>query len=82
MTGWTAQVELCPPEAREVALQVLYQRIPESLRSRLIAEVLHEVSTGQVDLSGLWIAWDRSWRFVTEQPPGWHKDRVGSLEPS
>ena len=68
MTGWIAQVELCPPEAREAALQVLYQRIPDSLRSRLVAEVLHEASTGQVDLSGLWVAWDRSWRVVPEIP--------------
>ena len=51
-------MEPCPPEAREAALQVLYQRIPDSLRSRLVAEVLQEASCGQVDLSGLWVAWD------------------------
>ena len=52
-------MEPCPPEAREAALQVLYQRIPDSLRSRLVVEVLQEASRGQVDLSGLWVAWDR-----------------------
>ena len=70
MTGWNIKVELCPPEAREAALQVLYQRIPDSLRSRLVAEVLHEALSGQVDLSGLWVAWDRFWRLVPERSPG------------
>ncbi len=60
MTGWSPRVELCPPEARAAALQVLYQRIPDSLRSRLVVEVLQEASCGQVDLSGLWVAWSRS----------------------
>jgi len=69
MAGWITQVELCPPELREAALQVLYQRIPDSLRSRLVAEVLHEASSGQVDLSGLWVAWNRSWRLVPERSP-------------
>jgi GNAT superfamily N-acetyltransferase len=75
MIGCIVEVELCPPEAREAALQVLYQRIPDSLRPRLVAEVLHEASIGQVDLSGLWIAWDRSWRFVSEMPLGWRRTR-------
>lgn len=75
MTGWITQVELCPPEAREAALQVLYQRVPDSLRPRLVAEILHEASTGQVDLSGLWVAWDRSWRFMREMPLGWRRER-------
>jgi len=60
MTGWRPRVEPCPPEARAAALQVLYQRIPYSLRSRLVVEVLREASCGQVDLSGLWVAWNRS----------------------
>lgn len=59
MTGWTPRVEPCPPQVREAALQVLYQRIPYSMRSRLVIEVLREASCGQVDLSGLWVAWDR-----------------------
>ena len=45
------------------------------MRSRLVAEVLHEASTGQVDLSGLWVAWDRSWRFVPERSLGWRRGR-------
>ena len=52
-------MEPCSPEAREAALQVLYRRIPDSLRSRLVVEVLQEASCGQVDLSGLWVARDR-----------------------
>jgi mycothiol synthase len=70
MIGWIAHVELCPPEARQAALQVLYQRIPEPLRARLVADVLHEASAGQVDLSGLWVAWDRSWKFAPERSTG------------
>ena len=42
MIGWTLEIEPCPPEAREAALEVLYQRIPDSLRSRLVTEVFHE----------------------------------------
>ena len=75
MTGWVAQVEPCPSEARAAALQVLYRRIPGSLRSRLVEEVLHEAQTGLVDLSGLWVARDRSWRFVAERPIGWRQGR-------
>ena len=36
----------------------------------LVADVLHEASAGQVDLSGLWVAWDRSWKFVPERSIG------------
>lgn len=61
MRGWSPQVELCPPEARERALQVLYQRVPESLRFSLIVEVLKDTARGLVDLSGLWIAWNQPW---------------------
>ena len=61
MTGWSSNVEPCPPEAREAALQVLYQQIPGSLRPRLIDEVLQEAASGKADLSGLWVAWDRTW---------------------
>ena len=61
MTRFTPHIELCPPGERAMALEVLYQRMPSSLRPRLIADVLSEVSLGQVDLSGLWIARQRSW---------------------
>ena len=63
MIRWSLQVEPCPPEAREAALEVLYQRIPDSLRPRLVAEVLHEASSGQIDLTGLWIARKQTWTF-------------------
>jgi mycothiol synthase len=44
---------------REAALRVLYQHVPDSMRSRLVIDVLEEASSGQIDLSGLWVAWDR-----------------------
>lgn len=56
MTTWTPAIRPCPPELLEAALGVLYQRVPDSLRARLVADVLQEARTGQVDLSGLWIA--------------------------
>lgn len=46
----------CPPDERELALEVLYQRMPLTLRPRLIADVLEDVRIGLVDLSGLWMA--------------------------
>ena len=46
----------CPPEDREAALGVLYRRVPESLRPRLIADALAEAERGAIDLSGLWVA--------------------------
>lgn len=46
----------CPPEERESALAVLYQRMPGALRPRLIADVLEDARQGIIDLSGLWIA--------------------------
>ena len=59
MTGRTPLVEPCPPELREAALQVLYQRRSRFDAPRLIVEVLREASSGLIDLSGLWVAWDR-----------------------
>lgn len=52
----TSQALLCPPERREEALRLLYQRSSEPLRSRLVAEALADAAAGRVDLSGLWIA--------------------------
>ena len=63
-------IEPCPIEAREAALEVLYQRIPDSLRYHLVAEVLHEASSGQVDLSGLWIAHRDPWTFKARPSKG------------
>ena len=64
MAGFRHQVMLCLPQAWEEALEVLYRRVPETLRSRLIAEVLDEVKRGELDLSGLWIAQKRSGQVV------------------
>ena len=61
MRGWSPQVEPCPPEARERALHVLYQRVPESLRLSLVLDVLKDASRGALDLSGLWIARNQLW---------------------
>ncbi len=49
----------CPPQARAEGLAVLYRKLPEELRSRLVAEVLDEESRREIDLSGLWIARNR-----------------------
>src|SRR4029077_2166906 len=65
MTRFTPYIELCPTGERAAALEVLYQRMPGSLRPRLIADVLSEVSSGQVDLSGLWIARQPPWGLGT-----------------
>jgi GNAT superfamily N-acetyltransferase len=59
MTAWTPQVAPCPPEERRNALGVLYRRVPDSLRPRLIADALEEAERGVIDLSGLWAAWRR-----------------------
>ncbi|QEH39020.1 Mycothiol acetyltransferase [Aquisphaera giovannonii] len=58
---WGPLVEPCPPAARAEALQVLYQRIPPAIRAKLVDEVLREAESGQVDLAGLWAAWERPW---------------------
>lgn len=55
MPGPTADVALCPPDERGAALGILYRRVPKTLRPRLIADVLVEVSQGLLDLSGLWV---------------------------
>jgi mycothiol synthase len=64
MARWSPDVQSCSPDARAAALRVLYRRIPESLRSTLIDEVLHEAACGLLDLSGLWVARERSWAFM------------------
>ncbi len=56
MTGWTADVAPCPLGDRGAALGVLYRRVPEALRPRLIADALAEARQGTIDLSGLWVA--------------------------
>jgi mycothiol synthase len=59
-----ARVMPCPVEARPAALEVLYRRMPRSLRGHLIAEVLEDARRGELDLSGLWVARIRSGRIV------------------
>ena len=56
MTGWTPDVAPCPTEERWDALEVLYRRVPGSLRPRLIGDALEEAARGTIDLSGLWVA--------------------------
>jgi len=56
MSALIPHVQPCPPPEREAALTVLYRRVPESLRPRLIANALAEADRGTIDLSGLWIA--------------------------
>jgi mycothiol synthase len=64
MPGFGHQVMACLPEAREEALRVLYRRVPDVLRYRLVVEVLHEANRGELDLSGLWIVRKRTGRIV------------------
>jgi len=64
MAGFDSQITPCPPEAREAALEVLYRRVPEAVRYRLIVEVLDEAKRGEIDLSGLWVARERAGQIV------------------
>lgn len=50
------RVEPCPLEDRPEALAVLYRRVPDSLRPRLIQDALNDAVRGEIDLSGLWVA--------------------------
>jgi mycothiol synthase len=59
-----ARVMPCPAESRPAALEVLYRRMPATLRGHLIAEVLADAQAGDLDLSGLWIARIGSGRIV------------------
>ncbi len=59
-----ARVMPCPAELRPAALEVLYRRMPASLRGHLIAEVLADAQAGDLDLSGLWVVRIRSGRIV------------------
>ncbi|MHB1557679.1 MAG: GNAT family N-acetyltransferase [Isosphaeraceae bacterium] len=59
-----ARVMPCPAELRPSALEVLYRRMPATLRGHLIAEVLADAQAGDLDLSGLWVARIRSGRIV------------------
>jgi mycothiol synthase len=64
MPGFGPLIMPCPPEARAAALDVLYARVPAGLRDQLIVEVQDEAIRGEIDLSGLWIACERSGQIV------------------
>jgi mycothiol synthase len=64
MAGIGPSIMPCPPENRSAALEVLYRRVPEILRCRLIVEVQDEAARGEIDLSGLWVARERAGRIV------------------
>jgi mycothiol synthase len=50
------RVQLCPEELRREALSLLYRRVDDRLRDRIVADALAEVDGGVIDLSGLWVA--------------------------
>ena len=56
MSAWVPDILPCPPRDRVAALDVLYRRVPASLRPRLIADALTEADRGVIDLAGLWNA--------------------------
>ena len=62
--GFYSSDDTLPSDTRTAALEVLYQRVPEPLRYRLIVEVQAETARGDIDLSGLWIARGRAGRVV------------------
>jgi mycothiol synthase len=60
MAGPRLDCRPCPESDRSLALSVLYRRMPEILRPRLVADALDEAKHGGIDLSGLWIASKKS----------------------
>ena len=56
MTITMRLISPCPRELRAEALDVLYRRVPATLRPKLVAGALAEAEAGRVDLSGLWVA--------------------------
>jgi mycothiol synthase len=70
MPGASTEVMPCPASERELALGVLYRRVPSTLRPRLVADALGEAERGLIDLSGLWVArrWGRIMGALLTQP--------------
>ena len=64
MAAFGPQIMPCPPDARAGALEVLYRRVPDALRYRLIIEVLNEATRGEIDLSGLWVVREGTGKIV------------------
>jgi GNAT superfamily N-acetyltransferase len=53
------QIETCPPEDVEAALAMLYRRMGSRLQAELVVDTLGEIDRGELDLSGIWVAWRR-----------------------
>jgi mycothiol synthase len=54
----------CPADAKGEALELIYRKVPTSLRDRLIVQMLEEERRGEIDLSGLWVATTRRGRIA------------------
>jgi mycothiol synthase len=59
MPGLHDEIRPCPVGHRAEALEVLFRRTEPALRPRLVIEALDDAARGQLDLSGLWVAWRR-----------------------
>jgi mycothiol synthase len=69
----TAEIEPCPQCDWLSALTLLYRRVPEDFRPKLIADAIADAARGEIDLSGLWIARRRSrvvGALLTQRLPG------------
>jgi mycothiol synthase len=60
----TPGVMKCPEHAKGQALELVYRKVPSTLRERLIVQMLAEDERGETDLSGLWIATTRTGRIA------------------
>ena len=60
MAQFGLQILKCPAAMTAEALDLLYRKVPSTLRDRLIAQMLGEAERGELDLSGLWVAKKRS----------------------
>jgi ribosomal protein S18 acetylase RimI-like enzyme len=56
MFSTSTEVVPCAPGRRAEALGLLYRRAPDPLRASLVAEALGDADSGDLDLSGLWVA--------------------------
>ncbi len=54
----------CPRDGLAEALGVLYRRVPDALRHRLVLDAINESDAGLLDLDGLWVARGRAGRVV------------------
>ncbi len=56
MSSPAAEFVPCPPEDQKAALDLLYRRTASMIRSKVVEDLLREAQSGELDLSGLWIA--------------------------